>query len=76
MRPDLCLGESVAVTALDLAAFDAIGWDVRPDVLHHPDWRFSTLSLPEPGAWGLMLAGLGLAGAAIRRTRRLDTVDD
>ena len=26
--------------------------------------------IPEPAAWGLMLAGFGLTGAALRRTRR------
>ena len=27
-------------------------------------------SVPEPGTWALMLAGVGLAGAALRRQRR------
>jgi hypothetical protein len=28
-----------------------------------------TLSVPEPATWSVMLAGLGLAGAALRRRR-------
>jgi uncharacterized protein (TIGR03118 family) len=30
---------------------------------------FGMISVPEPGAWTLMLAGFGLAGAALRRSR-------
>jgi hypothetical protein len=30
----------------------------------------SASPVPEPQAWGLLIAGLGLAGAALRRTRR------
>ena len=31
---------------------------------------FSTAAVPEPATWGLMVAGFGLAGAALRRQRR------
>jgi hypothetical protein len=33
------------------------------------DYTVDSLSLPEPGAWGLMLAGIGLAGSALRGRR-------
>ncbi|WP_010542835.1 FxDxF family PEP-CTERM protein [Sphingomonas elodea] len=31
---------------------------------------FSPTGVPEPAAWGMMIGGFGLAGAALRRTRR------
>lgn len=42
-------------TALDLIAFDAIGYDV---------------AVPEPATWAMMIAGFGFVGAAMRRRRR------
>jgi hypothetical protein len=35
-----------------------------------PTQAFSVLSAPEPAAWALMIAGLGLTGAALRHRRR------
>ena len=35
-----------------------------------PDASSFRASVPEPAAWGLMLAGFGLAGATLRRRRR------
>jgi hypothetical protein len=65
------------VTAQDLALFDAIGWDLRYDILSSPDYALRTRyilyayenSVPEPASWALMIAGFGLAGAAVRRSR-------
>jgi len=31
---------------------------------------FAPTGVPEPAAWGMMIGGFGLAGAAMRRTRR------
>lgn len=74
MNPYICNGKTDEVTALDLAAFDAIGWDVNIDLLKNPGYRFSTKDIylnyvPEPGTWALMIAGFGLIGATLRRRR-------
>jgi hypothetical protein len=34
------------------------------------DAGFTTLPLPEPEVWAMMIAGLGLTGAALRQRRR------
>ncbi|WP_419816514.1 NF038122 family metalloprotease [Glacieibacterium sp.] len=72
-------GQMQAITALDLAAFDAIGWDIAFNPLDHGNYRFSTarayaafngLAVPEPATWVLMIGGFGLVGGALRRQRR------
>lgn len=65
------------VTAQDLALFDAIGWDLRYDILSNPNYALKTRyilyayenAVPEPASWAMMIAGFGLAGAAVRRSR-------
>ncbi len=75
MNPYLCDGTFSSVTALDLAAFDAIGWDVNVDVLANPGYTFNSRQIaflsgaPEPGNWALLIAGFGLTGAMLRRRR-------
>jgi hypothetical protein len=75
MNPYICNGLTDAVTGLDLALFDAIGWNTNIDVSTHPDYHFSTaqmfraFAVPEPEGWTLMLAGLGLMAAVMRRRR-------
>ena len=56
MRPFVSYGLSYDATAKDLAAFDAIGWDVA-------------VAVPEPQTYGLMLLGLAVVGGAARRRR-------
>lgn len=67
------------VTSNDLAAFDAIGYNLNFDILANRGFRFSTAdafalegaaSVPEPATWAMMLAGFGFAGAALRRRQR------
>ena len=49
----------------------AVTIDSKIDVFSVDDVRFGgRAAVPEPGAWALMLAGFGLAGAAIRNRRR------
>ena len=68
--------EILAVSALDLAAFDAIGWNVRVNPLWQADYRFTTGDIfaasgyvPEPASWAMLIAGFGLTGAAMRRRK-------
>ena len=65
-----------AVTALDIAAFNAIGWDTSVDALIDPTYAaltgdiYSASTVPEPASWALMIGGFGMAGTALRRQRR------
>jgi hypothetical protein len=69
------------VSALDIAAFDAIGWNTSFDALGNPTYARSTQSIfldfggavPEPATWGMMLVGFGALGAAARRRSRAIT---
>jgi hypothetical protein len=76
MDPTSGFGQQQEIDSLDLAAFDAMGWNVAYDVMWKPERRFSTaiiesldtLRIPEPGA--LALAGLGLLGLGLSRRRK------
>jgi hypothetical protein len=75
-------GQMQEVTALDLSAYDAIGWDVSFDTLANSNYRKSTAQIyreltgtvPEPTTWAMMLVGFGMVGAATRYRRRRNTV--
>jgi hypothetical protein len=78
MNPTSGRCESGAVTALDLAAFDAMGWDLDFNVLGRPTYSFTTAqafndfgeqaaAIPEPATWAMMIAGFGFVGVASRR---------
>lgn len=76
LDPTSGLGQMQQITALDLAAYDAIGWNVKFDVLANSGYRFSTAqvyaaAVPEAGTWGMMILGFGLAGTAMRRRPRV-----
>lgn len=72
-----------SVSANDLAAFDAIGYNVSTDVLATPGYRFTTAqayllpglapTVPEPASWTMMIAGFGLIGGAMRRRAKVRT---
>lgn len=73
MDPTLSRGTNSIITGLDLAAFDAIGWNLNFDVLANPDTTFSTQNIaavPEPATWGMMIFGFGMVGSALRRRRK------
>ncbi|MDR7267978.1 hypothetical protein J2X20_000607 [Pelomonas saccharophila] len=76
MNPYICGGKMDSVTALDLAAFDAIGWNVNFDVLAHPDYELTTAQIyeqfatPEPATWSVALLGLFAAGLVTRRRKQ------
>ncbi|UYY78745.1 NF038122 family metalloprotease [Sphingomonas sp. R1] len=76
MDPTFCYGEMGVITATDLAAFDAIGWNINLDVLANKGYTINTAQIytaltavPEPLSWATMLFGFALAGGAMRRRR-------
>lgn len=73
MDPTSSRGEMGRVLALDLAAFDALGWNLNLDVLQNGDYRFTTFDMfgavPEPSTWVMLIAGFGAVGVAARRRR-------
>ncbi len=73
MDPTFCYQQQGVVTALDLAAFDAMGWNLATDVLANPGYTrttsqiYSQYAVPEPATWAMMISGFGFIGAAMRR---------
>lgn len=68
------------VTALDLAAFDAMGWNLKLDALSAAkNGKVFTSAnayrgvgaVPEPASWALMITGFGFVGGALRRRRQV-----
>ena len=76
MNPYFCNDTSGSVTGLDLALFDAIGWNLNVDLANNPSYTYSTAQMylaavPEPSSWALLMAGLGtMLGVSRRRQRR------
>lgn len=72
-------GKALALTADDLEALDALGWGASNVTVSSPLSKASGLfptggavaAVPEPATWALMVAGLGLIGASLRRRPRL-----
>jgi len=79
MNPYICGGKEDSVSALDLALFDAIGWNINFDVLQKSNYSESTGRIyksffgfvPEPSTWMTMILGFGLMGVAMRRRAKL-----
>jgi hypothetical protein len=73
LDPTSALGQMQAVTGLDLAAFDAIGWTVAPNARDDAGYRLTTAQIaaadavPEPASWAMMIAGFGAIGCVLRR---------
>lgn len=75
MDPNLCRGQLGEIEGADLAAFDAMGWNLRFDVLRNRDFLATSadvqrLSVPEPSTWAMLIAGFGMIGGAMRRASR------
>lgn len=71
------------VTANDLAAFDAMGYNLDFDILQNKDYQIDTASIfglaglasvPEPTTWAMMIIGFGFIGGAMRRRTCRTTV--
>lgn len=70
------------VTDNDLAAMDAIGYNLNLDTLNNTGYNISTGQIfqqlaggvPEPATWAMMISGFGLVGAAARRSRTKGSV--
>jgi hypothetical protein len=64
------------VTSNDLAAMDAIGWNLSKDILTDPGYTMNTAQIfalpltsavPEAATWAYMMMGIGLGGLGLRR---------
>jgi hypothetical protein len=72
LDPTVAYGQMTRVTSLDLAALDAIGWNIDYDVLGSGR-AFTTKDIylsvvPEPSTWAMLITGFFLAGGALRRS--------
>lgn len=76
LDPTFARCETGIVTSLDLAAFDAMGWNLKYDVLANVGKSFTSAqalggigSVPEPASWAMLITGFGFVGSALRRRR-------
>lgn len=72
MNPYICRNTVDKVTALDVAAFDAIGWNLIDGVRDNKSYLKTTAEIyaayvPEPATWAQMILGFGLLGGVLRR---------
>ncbi len=80
MDPTFCYGEMGVIKSNDLAAFDAIGWNLNVNVLSNLGYTITSkdiynnylnASVPEPATWASMVMGFGLIGGLLRRRDRV-----
>jgi len=79
MNPYACNGTVDIVTGLDLALFDAIGWNLADGARDNMNYTkdtaqiyrdyFATPGVPEPSTWVQMVLGFGLFGGLMRRAK-------
>ncbi len=74
MDPTFCFSQEGFITGLDLAAFDAMGWNLRADALNYGAVSTTKIlrgylgaAVPEPATWAMMIIGFGMVGGAYRR---------
>lgn len=71
MDPTFCYGQMGEITGLDLATFDAMGWNLKVDALNYGSETSAQIYarlVPAPTTWALMLGALGgLVGLSRRR---------
>lgn len=76
LDPTVSFGTGTEVTSLDLAAYDAMGWNISYDVFNDRDRTFAgtelfgVTSVNAPATVSIMLLGLGLFGATSRRRNK------
>jgi len=80
LDPTFCFGQTGYVTGLDLAAYDAMGWNLSVNALTYANTstaqiyrQFAVTGVPEPMTWTMMIMGFGLMGASLRRNRKVST---
>ena len=70
---DLIAGHTYTVGLRNLDGFSTAGVTTNSSVVAQEGgvmfWAITPAGVPEPSAWGLAVAGFGLAGAALRRRR-------
>jgi PEP-CTERM motif len=76
MDPTFCFSQEGFITGLDLAAFDAMGWNLRADALTYGAVSTTSIlrnyvgaAIPEPATWAMMIIGFGMVGGAYRRRK-------
>ena len=79
MDPTFCYGQRGEITALDLAAFDAIGYNVSARGANYlvntaQIYNQFVVAVPEPATWAMMVMGFALVGGAMRRRKVSTTV--
>ena len=77
MDPTFCYGQTGYITGLDLAAYDAMGWNLSVNALNYNTTSTALIynalaPVPEPATWAMMIMGFGLMGAAMRRNRKVN----
>jgi hypothetical protein len=81
MDPTMAACDTGAVSQTDLAAFDAMGWNLNQNILNAKTYNQSTsdiykmdglatvVAVPEPTTYAMLMAGLGLTGFMARRRK-------
>jgi hypothetical protein len=72
MDPTFCFGQTGYVTGLDLAAYDAMGYNLSANALTYGARSTASIyqqfaGVPEPASWMLMIGGFAFIGSSMRR---------